>query len=228
MEQNVKRESVRVDELTPHPGNYRSHPQDQIDHIKQSLKEHGLYRSIVVADDNTILAGHGVAEAVRQLGWEYVDVSRVPVDPNSSQAMKLLAGDNELARIAEVDDRALTELLREVNRTAEDGLLGTGFDEMMLSNLVMITRTEDEIQDIDEAAEWVGMPEYSVEEKPYQLMISFRNEEDRERFVQGTDVSLFKKREGARVWSAWWPPKERNALDSVRVVPEDSDDENEQ
>ena len=53
-------EQFSPDQLKPHPRNYRDHPQDQIDHLIQSIRENGFYRNVVVANDNTILAGHGV------------------------------------------------------------------------------------------------------------------------------------------------------------------------
>ena len=59
-----------VEDLTPHPQNYRDHPQDQIAHIVRSIEEHGFYRNVVVAKDNTILAGHGVVQAAQQLGMK--------------------------------------------------------------------------------------------------------------------------------------------------------------
>ena len=41
-------------DLKPHPKNYRSHPPAQLEHIKSSLEQHGVYRNVVVARDNTI------------------------------------------------------------------------------------------------------------------------------------------------------------------------------
>jgi ParB-like chromosome segregation protein Spo0J len=65
-------ETVRLDSLKPHSKNYHYHPDDEIEHIMESVKEHGVYRNIVVAREGTILAGHGVVEAMRRLGIETV------------------------------------------------------------------------------------------------------------------------------------------------------------
>ena len=53
--------------LRPHPRNYRNHPEDQIEHLQASLSAYGFFRRIVVANDGTILAGHGIAQAANTL-----------------------------------------------------------------------------------------------------------------------------------------------------------------
>jgi hypothetical protein len=58
-------ELIAIKELKPHPRNYRSHPEDQLVHLVNSIKQHGFYRNVVVAKDNTILAGHGVVPSFK-------------------------------------------------------------------------------------------------------------------------------------------------------------------
>src|SRR5262249_41458887 len=127
-------ELIAIRELHPHPRNYRTHPPDQLEHIQQSIREHGLYRNVVIARENTILAGHGVVKACQEMQIEQIPVIRLPIDPDSPQALKLLTGDNEIGHLAEVDDRMFIEILKEVRDLGE--LRGTGYDEMMLSNLI--------------------------------------------------------------------------------------------
>ena len=213
-------EIMEIAELHAHPRNYRAHPDDQLEHIIQSIREHGLYRNIVVARDGTILAGHGVVEALRHMGIERVPAIRLDISPDDPQALKILAGDNEISHLAERDDRALTELLKEINEIDINGLLGTGFDEMMLANLAYITRPANEIKDFDAAAEWVGLPEYEPAPPTYKLIINFRSEEDRNQFIQMIGLApkkagLKPNRMGARSLSAWWPPKERQDHSSL-------------
>lgn len=152
-------EQVALDDLVEHPRNYRTHPDDQVEHIVASIKAHGIYKNILIARDNTILAGHGTVKAARRAGLSSVPCKRLDLDANDARALKILAGDNEIAGLAEVDDRVLTELLRSIY-TADDehSLLGTGFDERMLASLAMATRPASEIADLDDAREWLGMP----------------------------------------------------------------------
>lgn len=202
---------VPVGELRAHPRNYRSHPDDQLDHIAESIKTHGFYRNVVVSRDGYVLAGHGVVEAARREGVEVVPVVRVDVVHDSPQALRLLIGDNAIGNLAEVDDRALTEALKELKELNPTFLLGTGYDERMLAGLVFVTRTRQEVRDKDEAAEWVGMPEYDTGSKQCALTVTFANHEDRMKFVEQSALNpdLARKYSAKNDhWSTWWPQKE--------------------
>jgi len=202
-----------VDDLKPHPRNYQFHPDDQLDQIIASIKQHGFYRNIVVAEDNTILAGHGVVLAVKKMGKTRVPVIRLPIHPDDARALKVLTSDNEINNLAEVDDRMLTEMLKEIMAEDPNGLAGSGFNEQQLATLAMITRPASEIQDIDEAMEWIGLPEYIPEDRPnFQVLVSFRTEEARTEFANLLGITLSEK--GKQ--STWYPQQERRDLDSVR------------
>lgn len=204
-----------IGKLTPHPRNYREHPEDQLEHIQQSIREHGFYRNVVTARDFTILAGHGVVEASRRLGLEKVPVIRLELGPEDPQALKILAGDNELARLGMIDDRALSELLKSINETDPTGLLGTGYDEAMLANLIFVTRPASEIATLDEAAHWVGMPEYESAGNAPKVIVQFDSEDDRAAFMKKIKVGVVHKATRS-VWSIWWPEREREDLASLR------------
>src|SRR2546430_11899104 len=135
MSEHIKQNRVvPIDMLKPHPRNYRKHPDDELEHIMESIRTHGFYRNIVLAKDGkTILAGHGVVEAARRLGYKEIPAILIDYEPDDPHALKVLVSDNEIAHLAESNDRALTELLREVANAGD--LLGTGYDEMMLANL---------------------------------------------------------------------------------------------
>lgn len=203
-------ELVEIDELKPHPRNYRTHPDDQVEHLEHSIKEHGFYRNVVISSDGVILAGHGVVEAAKKIGMERIPTVRLKIKSDDPQALKVVVGDNDIARLASVNDRALTEMLKEV-KDLDLGLIGTGYDERMLASLVMVTRPASEIADHNEAAEWVGMPEYDTSPKTPILIISFRTKEDRQKFADemGYNVTDSTK-------SVWWPPREREDLKAVK------------
>jgi hypothetical protein len=208
---------VPISELKPHPRNYRIHPQDQIEHLIQSITEYGIYRNIVIAQDGTILAGHGVCEAVKQMGLDEIPVVRLGIESDSPQALKLLAGDNEIENLGEIDDRALSEILKDIHDSDATELLGTGFDEQMLANLVFVTRPQSEIKDFNEAAEWVGMPEYEPSTAPIKLVISFENEQARQELATKLGYILSDKTK-----SVWYPPQSHDDVQSVRFVSDDN------
>jgi hypothetical protein len=208
-------EWVDVALLKPHPSNYREHPADQIEHIKESIRENGLYRNIVVARENTILAGHGVTIAVREMGVLRVPVVRMDLAPDDPRALKILSGDNEISRLGIIDDRALSEMLKVIKDQSDNGLLGTGWDDMMLANLAFVTRPASEIKNFDAAAEWAGMPEYEQGEETKRLIVTFRTEADRQRFITEKEITTTKSGNQAD-WTAWWPPREHSDLKSVK------------
>ena len=69
---------LRLDELTPDPENAKAHPAKQIEQIKKSIQQFENCDPIAVwGEDNLIVEGHGRYEALRQLGYEEVEVIRL-------------------------------------------------------------------------------------------------------------------------------------------------------
>ena len=209
---------VALSDLRPHPRNYRGHPEDQLAHIEASIKEHGFYRNVVACKDGTVLAGHGVVEASKRLGLTEIPVIRLNIKPDDPRAIKVLTGDNTLAYLADNDDRALTELLKEIHETGD--LLGTGFDDQMLAALAMVTRPASELANKDAANEWLGMPEHSNGTEEIKLYIRFRSEEDRTKLLRDT-LGIENPRVRENIPTIWWPPREINDLSSVEFQGDD-------
>lgn len=206
--------------LKPHPRNYKAHPDEQLAHIESSLREHGFYRNVVAARDNTILAGHGVVLAAKRIGKKTVPVIKLPIDPGSPQALKVLAGDNEIGNLADADDRALTEILKEIRESGD--LMGTGFDDQQLAALLLVTRPAHEIADMDEAAEWMGMPGFTVPGKPYKVVVTVSGEEDARKVHEmiGAKMGAGVGDKVTRTWSLHWPPREKDDVSSVKFTDE--------
>jgi hypothetical protein len=184
-------ETVALGDLRAHPANYREHPTEQREHLLASIREYGIYRNIVVARDGTILAGHGVVEAAREGGLEAVPVVRLDLDADDPRALRLLAGDNEIARLAQTDARALADLLGEIGR---EGWLGTGFDDGAFALLLA------ELDGADPAGgDWAGMPPYETadHESAFRSTVHFRTPEDATAFF-----ALIGRQQAA---SFWWP-----------------------
>lgn len=150
----LKVEQVPLDQLKPHPRNYRSHPDKQLQHLIASQDQFGVYKPLVIAEDGTILAGHGVAEAARKRGETSIACVRMPLKPNEPSALKLMAADNEVSRLAEDADDQLAELLKEIGEA--DDLLGTGYDADEL--LALLTRPLDNSPDDPDDQAGSGTP----------------------------------------------------------------------
>lgn len=214
----LERRMERIDRLKPHPRNYREHPADQLAHIKESIKRTGIYRNVVIANDGTILAGHGVVLAARELGVETIPVIELPIGPDDPTALKVLTGDNEIGHLGVIDDRRLSEILREIKDADITGLAGTGYDDLMLASLVFVTRPDGEIKDFNAAAMWAGMPGYEEGTSGSKLVISFLTPQDRERFIEEKDIRIDKAAIKGNTWSTRWPWRDREDVGAIRFV----------
>ena len=207
--ERLETEWVGVDAVRPHPRNYRSHPDDQIAHLKASIEEHGFYRAIVTARDGTVLAGHGLFLAAKALGRDRVPIFRQDLDPNEASALKILVGDNEIAHGAAIDDRTLTDILKEMHAAGgAAALLGTGYNPQTLGALLFVTRPPDLLLGKNETDHWVGMPEFTPDDPRPRLLVTFESEADRAEFMKkiGVTVTDLNKKVGV-AWSMWWPLK---------------------
>lgn len=198
-------EERAIADLKANAENYRSHPSEQIEHIKESLQRLGQFKNVVIAPDGRILAGHGVVQAAEELGWETIIIHIF--DGSEDEERLLMVADNEVARTSEDDARQLSELLDELNDGI--GLEGTGYDEQQFANLLYTTRDEAEIEDFDAATEWVGMPEYDASANPRaqgtKLTVQFETEEARDDFAELLGIKLTSKTS-----AIWWPQKDND------------------
>lgn len=188
-------EIAPLDSLAPHPENYRSHPPEQIDHLVASMREHGFYRNVIVANDGTILAGHGVVEAARKAGLTEVSIVRMPFGPDDDRARKILVADNELMRLAETDYRALHSLVSKL--ADEDRLIGTGLDDEAFETLARYVDATS--GPLATGEEWRGMPPFRQDDREsvFHTTVHFATEEDADRF--------FEQAGQTRSRSIWWP-----------------------
>ena len=145
-----------------------------------------------------------------------VPAIRLDVDPDSPQALKMLVCDNEIGHGAAVNDRALTEILKEVG--AGGTLLGTGYDRHSLAARVFVSRGVSEIEDVDAARAWTGagMPEHDGRSGVFKLNIDFDSLAMRETFVARHDIALNSSDTTKQNVSAWWPPRPRRDVSSLR------------
>jgi len=68
------KDPIYIKDLTPDPANLRRHGERSIALIEKSLKTVGAARSIVIDENNKILAGHGVVEGAGNIGMKGVRV----------------------------------------------------------------------------------------------------------------------------------------------------------
>jgi len=133
---------IALDELTPHPRNYKKHPASQVERLAASLQAFGQPRTIAVWR-GTILAGHGVTQAAQHLGWQQIRASIVPDSWTEARAQAYVVADNETQRGAEIDEVELAALLDEAR--LEIDLEAMGFDEAAFDALLVGLTTDTAI-----------------------------------------------------------------------------------
>jgi hypothetical protein len=92
---------VPIESLAPNPDNPIEHVEKNLEAIKASLQRFGQLKPVVVRkEDNTILCGHAVTQAARELGWS--EVAAVLVDHLGAQEAAAFAlTDNKTASLAD-------------------------------------------------------------------------------------------------------------------------------
>lgn len=113
-------------DLTPYRKNAKKHPDDQVEHIANSIREFGFRQPIVVDADNVVVIGHGRLLAAEKLGLDTVPVVRAD-DLSEEQIKALRLADNKTNE-SEWD---LTELYDELAGLALDfDMSDFGFEDL--------------------------------------------------------------------------------------------------
>ena len=73
----MKREKIKISELTEYKNNAKIHTKKQIRQIANSIEEFGFNDPIEIDEDNMILSGHGRYEAAKLLGLDEVPFVRL-------------------------------------------------------------------------------------------------------------------------------------------------------
>ena len=133
MEKEMQYYLADVSELIPYVRNARTHSEAQVSQIAASIREFGFLSPILVAEDNTILAGHGRLAAALKLG-----LKKVPcVKENhltETQKRAYIIADNKISLNAGWDNELLAVELSELEG-ADFNLDLLGFDEAELSSI---------------------------------------------------------------------------------------------
>lgn len=133
MEKEMQYYLADVSELIPYVRNARTHSEAQVSQIAASIREFGFLSPILVAEDNTILAGHGRIAAALKLG-----LKKIPcVKENhltETQKRAYIIADNKLSLNAGWDSELLAVELSELEG-ADFNLDLLGFDEAELSSI---------------------------------------------------------------------------------------------
>lgn len=124
-----KIEELDVSILVPYAQNSRTHSNEQIDQISNSIREFGFTNPILIDESGGIIAGHGRVMAAKSMGLKKVPCLRL-VHLSENQKRAYVIADNKLALNAGWDDAVLKLELQALMDDGFDlGLTGFSFDE---------------------------------------------------------------------------------------------------
>ena len=95
-----------ISSLRPYAGNARTHSKRQIRQLADSIARFGFTNPVLVADDDTILAGHGRVAAAKLLGMTHVPTVRL-THLTAAERRAYVIADNKLALNAGWDQELL-------------------------------------------------------------------------------------------------------------------------
>lgn len=116
--------------LVPYARNARTHPEWQVQQIAASITEFGFTNPVLIADDNTLIAGHGRTLAAERLGLTELPAIRLS-HLDDAQRRALIIADNKIAENAGWDMALLKEELEALSSEAFDlDILGFSDSEL--------------------------------------------------------------------------------------------------
>ena len=127
-------EVVDTISLIPNPRNPNQHPDSQVRLLAQIIGVQGWRAPITVSNrSGFVVRGHGRLLAAQLAGWDQVPVDRQDYATEAEEWADLIA-DNRLAELAEKDDGALLQMLKELE--ASQALPLTGYSDQDLLALL--------------------------------------------------------------------------------------------
>ena len=121
----MKIEKVKIDNIKPYENNAKLHPPEQVEQIKKSIKEFGNNDPIAIDENGVIIEGHGRYLALKELGYEEVEIIRLDhLTEEQKRAYSLIH--NKLTMDTGFDFNILDEELTYIN---EINMSDFGFEE---------------------------------------------------------------------------------------------------
>lgn len=125
-------ETANLSDLKPLERNVRQHPEAQIKELVKSLQQFGQTRALVVDEENIILIGNGLYEAMIRLGYDSCSVYRVS-GMSEKEKKKLILSDNKTYDLGLTDFDEIQKYIDEI--TIDGDFEIAGFDEAILREM---------------------------------------------------------------------------------------------
>ena len=136
----MKIEILPISKIKPYENNAKLHPKEQIEQIKKSIKEFGNNDPIAIDENNVIIEGHGRFLALKELGYDEVEIIRLSHMTDEQKKAYILTH-NKLTMNSGFDMEILELELEDItNINMED--FGFDFEE--------IEEIEEDIEDVEQ------------------------------------------------------------------------------
>lgn len=164
--------NLPLDRVQQHPSNVNN---GDVDALEESILINGFYSPIIVQKSTGyIIAGnHRYSVLLKMagdplkygsgvLGAEPNTIPAIVLDVSDEDAMRMMLADNRITRLGHDDEGLLVGLLKELEQT-EESLLGTGYTDIDLANLLAMSDVpldldEDPIEDLNSESRWEIRP----------------------------------------------------------------------
>lgn len=137
---NIKK--LKLSSLKPLEQNVRRHGDKQLEHFQNSLRQFGQTRAFVVDEQNNVLVGNGMHEAMVRMGWEKPVDCHVVTGLSEAQKRKLILSDNKVFQLGSDNFDVIEQYLQEFADAGDFDV--AGYDAETLESLA---RTADEVMD---------------------------------------------------------------------------------
>lgn len=162
-----KLEYIKVEELKAYARNARTHSEEQIEQVIQSIQEFGFTNPVLIDEENELIAGHGRTEAAKRMGMTDVPAIRL-IGLSDEQKRALRIADNQIALNAGWDEEILSAELEALSLADFDmDLLGFSLEELdnYLTRDVGQSEGDDDYENYAESGSLVkryGIPPFSI------------------------------------------------------------------
>lgn len=123
--------NIPISSLISPEKNVRIHSDKQINEFVRSIKKFGQIRPVVIDENNTVLAGNGLVEALKKAGKETAFVYKMD-NLSENDKKKLMIADNKIFSLGIDNLDTLNSFLEDLR----DDLDIPGFDEDILDSMV--------------------------------------------------------------------------------------------
>lgn len=148
---SLKIELINDYELIPYENNARTHSDEQIEKIADSIKLYGMNNPITINDKNIIIAGHGRFEALKLLGITKIPTIRLSHLQDEAKRRGYTLADNRIALDARWDEDLLFKEFEDL-KSLDFDILDTGFNQSEI-DAILHPHTEEGLTEPDHIPE---------------------------------------------------------------------------